>query len=155
MGPHGDPVNYATARLDAASGAMAALPGLPGWPLLLSPPLCQHRVPRGQADEPVARFHPVSCRFRPYAVVTWCSRGARARARTHAFRRFRCPRLRSAENATETHRAACARRRETGSARCDLIRTRQPQYARRTIGESFLRIARRIGASEFRSVLCG
>jgi hypothetical protein len=34
-------------------------------PLFLSP---SSRVPRGQADEPVARSHPVSCRFRSYAV---------------------------------------------------------------------------------------
>lgn len=65
------------------------LPGLPGWPFAFPSALCppqsvvlsfslspyRRRVPRGQADEPVARSHPVSCRFRPYAVRV--SRGAR------------------------------------------------------------------------------
>lgn len=73
------PVNYATGRLDAASGAMAAYLAyliLPPSLSLFYPHHC--RVPRGQADEPVARSHPVSCRFRPYAVH---SRVRRARAR--------------------------------------------------------------------------
>lgn len=69
---------------------------LPGWMLrqeqwrltwlawLACPsPLYLRRVPRGQADEPVARSHPVSCRFRSYAVGT-CALAGRARA--HAFR---------------------------------------------------------------------
>lgn len=81
IGAHWSPVNYATARLDAASGAMAAyLAGYARYPPSPSPFISPylHRVPRGQADEPVARSHPVSCRFRPYAVRV-LSRRARAR----------------------------------------------------------------------------
>lgn len=124
------PVNYATVGLDAASGAMAAylayLAGRSPSPPLPSPssrslslsPFCR-RVPRGQADEPVARSHPVSCRFRPYAVrVSWCARCTYVRSRR--CRVFPCFRASSRGKTVESGCCVlrCGKKQADGGGGC-------------------------------------